>query len=144
MSRSHIFATLTFLALSMVLSAQGASAASRADISAGVQASCTTDQTACLKAVNDQIATLSCSGAADPTNKRGCACSAQSLDVARGLADATTAVSKTNVALGTLMAAAVAKGAIACAQVAFGAVLDGTGTAAIAIPDANVPAGSAG
>ena len=125
---------MAFLALSVVFSAQGASAASRADVAAGVQASCTTDQAACLKAVNEQIASLSCSGASDPTNKRGCSCSAQSLDIARGLADATTAVSKINVALGTAMAAAVAKGAIACAQVAFGAVLDGTGTAAIGIP----------
>ena len=89
--------------------------------------------------MNDQIASLTCS--ADAKNVRGCGCSAQSIDVARGLADATTAVSKTNVALGTAMAAAVASNAIACAQVAFGAVLDGTGTAAIG---QDIPPGSAG
>ena len=144
MSRSHIFATVAFLALSMVLSAQGASAASRADVAAGVQASCTTDQAACLKAVNDQIASLRCENATDLKKRHSCSCSASALDVARGLADATTAISKVNAPLATLMAEAVASNAVSCAQVAFGAVLDGTGTAAIAVPDASIVADSRG
>ena len=144
MRASHIFATMAFLALSVVLSAQGASAASRADVTTGVQASCTTDQAACLKAVNDQIASLRCENATVANKSHNCSCSAAALDVARGLADATTAISKVNAPLATLMAEAVAKNAISCAQVAFGAVLDGTGTAAIALPDANIVAGSRG
>ena len=141
MLRSRTFTNLVFLALSMVLSAQGASAASRAEVAAGVQASCTTDQVACLKAVNDQLASLRCETATDAQKPRRCRCSAAALDVARGLGDATTAISKVDARLGTLMATAVASNAIACAQVAYGAVLDGTGTAAIG-PD--VAAGSAG
>ena len=135
MSRSHIFATLMFSALSMGLSAQGVSAASRAEVFSGVQASCTSDDAACLKAVNDQLASLRCEIATDPKKSRNCGCSAAALDVARGLADATTAISKINARRATIIAETVAKNGVACAQVAFGAELDGTGTAAIEIPN---------
>lgn len=138
MSVARSLVGATFLTLALVFSASGASAASRAGVAAEVQAKCTADQTACLKAVNDQIASLSCSNRQDSNtvanpNKRsiGCGCSAEGLDVARGLADATTAISKVNAQLATLMAEAVAKNAAGCAQVAFGAVLDGVGTASI-------------
>ena len=135
MSRSHIFATLMFSALSMGLSAQGVSAASRADVSSGVQESCTLDDTACLKAVNDQLASLRCEIVTDARKPHNCGCSVGALDVARGLADATTAISKVNARRATIIAETVAKNGVACAQVAFGAELDGTGTGAIAIPN---------
>ena len=135
MSRSHIFATFMFSALSMGLSVQVVSASSRADVSSGVQASCTSDDAACLKAVNDQLASLRCEIVTDARKPHNCGCSVGALDVARGLADATTAISKVNARRATIIAETVAKNGVACAQVAFGAELDGTGTAAIAIPN---------
>ena len=128
MARFYAYAGTVLLTVLVAYSIPTASAASRSDVTSSVVASCTTDQEACLKAVNDQIASI------------GRDCSVQSLNEIRGLADATTAVSKTNAALGTLMAEAVAKNAVGCAQVAFGAVLDGTGTAAIVVPVQNAAA----
>lgn len=140
MSRYGFVACLICLVFSP-FGMQSALAASRGDVATGIQANCSSDEVTCLKAVNEQIASLHCNGTSDTSGSQSCSCSAEAIDVASGLADATSAVSKVNVPLSILMAQTVAKNAVACAQVAFGAVLDGIGTAAVVVPPpASLPA----
>lgn len=105
-----------------------AASQSRSDVSSLIKKACT-EQSSCLAAVKAQLAMAKCSvnPSADVT-------------LAQGLADAVVAIAKTNAGLATQLATIVASNGAACVQVAFGAVLDGTGTASTGIPSA----GSAG
>ena len=103
----------------------------RTSVSSRIQASCTGDNAVCIDAVKLELANAGHAG-----------CGSGGICVAQGLADATSAINGRNSDLATSMAATVATDGAACLQVAFGAALDGVGTAAIPV----VPplAGSAG
>ncbi len=121
---------------------------SRGEVSGSIQGACGADEAACIDAVNKQLSfanQLGCCAEEVGVNQRPskesptCGCAAGSISIAQGLADATSAINAANPALATKMAEAVALNGnqwwrlmwSIILQVVFGAVLDGTGTAAV-------------
>ena len=96
-----------------------------------IAAVCGGDGSGCIDAVKQQLAAA-----------KGAGCGGGGICIAQGLADATSAINANNSALATSMAEAVAVNGAQCLQVAFGAVLDNNGTAAI--QDTPPEAGSRG
>lgn len=111
------FGLVTVLGFS-IASAQGLNC--RNKVSSSIQAVCSGDGSACINAIKQQLATAKDAG-----------CGGSGICIAQGLADATSAINARNPILATSMAEAVAVNGAQCLQVAYGAVLDGSGIAAI-------------
>ena len=111
------FGVATLLGFSMA-SAQSLNC--RTQVSSSIQAVCSGDGSGCINAVKQQLAAA-----------EGAGCGRGGICIAQGLADATSAINVKDPVLATSMAEAVAVNGAQCLQVAYGAVLDGTGTAAI-------------
>jgi hypothetical protein len=110
------------------ISAQAAE--SRATVAAKVKAACSGGASAsCIALIKAELAL-----AAQLGN------TADGLAIAQGLGDAVASLGSSNPGLGTQLATIVATSGASFVQVAFGAVLDGTGTAAVGGGD-GVPVG---
>jgi hypothetical protein len=112
------------MTVTKILGAVGLVAAlsfSSADVAAKVKAACSAGASAsCIALIKAELALAAQLG----NNAAG-------LAIAAGLADAVASLGSANPALGTQLATIVATDGASFVQVAFGAVLDGTGTAAI-------------
>jgi hypothetical protein len=128
---SRLAGSLGIVAVLVASMAYAAGVPTRGDVSALVSAACEDEEAACIAAVNQQLSAVNLQG-----------CDVGSIGIAQGLADATSAINAKNSALATKMAEAVALNGKQCVQVAFGAVVDGAGTAAV--EDTPPVAGSAG
>jgi hypothetical protein len=118
MIKYRMFTIAGLVALSALSYSTSVQAAGRGDTSSEVSAACAADEAGCIAALKLKLEMTS-------------SCSSEAIKVSQGLADATAAVSKSNTALAIIMAKYVATNGASCAQLAYGAVLDGTGTASL-------------
>jgi hypothetical protein len=129
MALIRITSVFTVALLAGLSFSSAAFSASRSSVAGDVGSACSSDEASCLSAVSDKIASLQ-------------GCSVDALNTSKGLADATVLIGKTNAGLALKIAELVALKGSSCAQVAFGGVLDGTGTASIG--KKKIKTGSAG
>ncbi len=103
----------------LAFSPVSAFAIDRASVAAQVLSACSSGGPQCFATINALLAS---------------ATGVSASIIAQGIADATKAISNTNQALAIKIAGLVAKNGSAAVQVAYGSVLDGTGTASVGSP----------
>jgi hypothetical protein len=132
MSVSKIIGAVGLVAALGFSSLSAVAADDRASVAAKVKAACSGGATpSCIALINAQLALAARLG----NNAAG-------LAVAAGLADAIGALGGANPGLGAQLASIVASNGASFVQVAFGAVLDGTGTGSIGGGGGSVGQGS--
>lgn len=110
---------LAILVASFGISATAAHAVTRSEVATTVTQACGSGGSGCMAAVNSVL---------DQFGKR---CRVEDRVAAQGLADAVLAISQTNTDLAVEISKTVVMRAKNCFQVAYGEILDGTGTAAV-------------
>ena len=118
---------LTVVVISAGFFATGTLAASRSEVANTITQACGNGGSGCMAAVD---------GVLSQFGKR---CRVEDRAAAQGLADAVMAISQTNTDLAVEISKQVVVKAKNCFQVAFGEVLDGTGTASVDSTTENGP-----
>jgi hypothetical protein len=131
---TKILGTVSLLAI-VGFASSNAMAESRGSVAAGIAAACAPGKVCSCGAINPSLAAAAALGKTP-----------EGLAIAAGVGDAVAAIGKVDPDLGTRLATCVATNGSAWVQVAFGAVLDGTGTASTGggSVGSGSPAGSAG
>lgn len=116
-------AKMAILVVSLGISATAAFAVTRSEVASTVTQACSSGGSGCMATVNSVL---------DQFGKR---CRVEDRVAAQGLADAVLAISQTNTDLAVEVSKQVVRRANNCFQVAYGEILDGTGTASVTGPE---------
>lgn len=112
-------AKMAILVVSLGISATAAFAVTRGEVASTVTQACSSGGSGCMAAVDGVL------------NQFGKRCRVEDRIAAQGLADAVLAISQTNTDLAVEVSKQVVRKAKNCFQVAYGEILDGTGTASV-------------